>query len=214
MALTKNTPVFYALKQFKYLLNNWAHDSFVRFSIRRSRNDLKIIIGSAATKQEGWISTNYPSLDLTDDTTFSVLFSTATVSNFLAEHVWEHLSPDEAAKACQNCFAYLKSGGILRIAVPDGLHPDPAYIEHVRPGGSGPGSDDHKALYTYETLSGLLESAGFEIRLLEWFDEQGNFHHEEWDVRNGFIMRSTRFDQRNQINPTAYTSLIVDARRP
>jgi predicted SAM-dependent methyltransferase len=188
--------------------------TLVKRAIRRFRNDLKIIIGSAATKQESWISTDYPLLDLTDEATFLALFPVGSVNNFFAEHVWEHLSPKEGAKACQNCFAYLKRGGVLRLAVPDGLHPDPSYIEYVRPGGSGPGSDDHKVLYNYETLSCLLLSAGFKIRLLEWFDEHGNFHHEEWDVRDGFVVRSTRFDQRNKINKTAYTSLIIDAQKP
>jgi predicted SAM-dependent methyltransferase len=50
--------------------------------------------------------------------------------------------------------------------------------------------------------------------LLEYFDEQGEFHHEEWNAEEGFIKRSTRFDPRNTTNPTAYTSLIVDARKP
>ena len=66
-------------------------------------------------------------------------------------------------------------------------------------------------MYDYRTLSALLEKVEFRVRLLEWFDEQGKFHHKDWDVAEGFIMRSTRFDPRNSTNPTAYTSLIVDA---
>ena len=99
----------------------------------------------------------------------------------------------------------------MRIAVPDGLHPDPAYIDQVKPGGSGSGSDDHKVLYTYKTLSKLLESVGFEIRLLEYFDEEGKFHYSEWSPDDGMIRRSSRFDQRNTVVPNAYTSLILDA---
>jgi len=174
----------------------------------------KIIVGSASTQQEGWLSTNYPTLDLADDRTFAALTGTGTVANFLAEHVWEHLSPEDAARACGNCFAYLKPGGVLRIAVPDGLHTDADYIAQVKPGGYGPGADDHKVLYDYRTLSALLEQAGFKIRLLEWFDEQGRFHHEDWDAADGFVMRSTSNDQRNRENPTAYTSLIIDAIKP
>ena len=60
----------------------------------------------------------------------------------------------------------------------------------------------------------LLENAGYKVRLLEWFDEQGKFHHEDWNAKDGFVMRSTRFDQRNRTNPTAYTSLIIDASKP
>lgn len=45
-------------------------------------------------------------------------------------------------------------------------------------------------------------------------NEIKKFHHEDWDVEKGFIMRSTRFDQRNRANPTAYTSLIIDTSKP
>ena len=183
-------------------------------TIRRLRGNLKIIVGSASTKEKGWISTDYPLLDLTDDRTFAVLFDSDSVGNFLAEHVWEHLSQEDGAKACSNCFVYLKQGGLLRIAVPDGFHPDSDYIAQVKPGGYGPGADDHKVLYNYRTLSTLLESSGYKVRLLEWFDEQGKFHHENWDVEGGFIKRSTRFDPRNMDSPTAYTSLIIDASKP
>jgi predicted SAM-dependent methyltransferase/GT2 family glycosyltransferase len=183
-------------------------------AIRRMRNNLKIIVGASATKQEGWISTEYPLLDLTDAHSFAALFDPGSVSNFLAEHVWEHLSLEDGAKACRNCFVYLRQGGLLRIAVPEGLHPDPDYIAQVKPGGYGAGADDHKVLYDYRTLSALLENAGYKVRLLEWFDEQGKFHHVDWDVKEGFVERSTRFDQRNRVNPTAYTSLIIDAVKP
>ena len=67
----------------------------------------------------------------------------------LAEHVWEHLDCFAAIVAAQNCFKYLKPGGYIRVAVPDGWHPDKDYIDYVKPGGWGAGSDDHHVLYTY-----------------------------------------------------------------
>jgi hypothetical protein len=54
-------------------------------------------------------------LDLTEINTFYALFSPATVNNFFAEHVWEHLTYDEGVKAFTNCFAFLKSG--LRFSI-------------------------------------------------------------------------------------------------
>ena len=129
----------------------------------------------------------------------------------LAEHVWEHLVPEDSAAAARNLHVLLRPGGYLRIAVPDGYHPDPAYREYARPGGSGEGSDDHKVFYTHETLREVFAQAGFEIRLLEWFDANGKFHSQSWRAEDGMIERSTRFDARNRTNPTAYTSLILDA---
>lgn len=192
----------------------WKEKFRVWGQVRQHRENLRIIVGAASTQQAGWISTNYPVLDLTIDRTFAVLFDSGSVSNILVEHVWEHLSLEDGAKASRNCYVYLKQGGLLRIAVPDGFHPDADYIAQVKPGGYGPGADDHKVLYNYQTLSALLENAGYKIKLLEWFDEQGKFHHENWDVEGGFIKRSTRFDPRNSANPTAYTSLIIDASKP
>jgi predicted SAM-dependent methyltransferase/GT2 family glycosyltransferase len=204
----------YVARKFKRALKMRMERLQMAKAIRRLRGNLKIIVGSASTKQEGWISTDYPILDLTDDRTFAALFDSGSVDNFLAEHVWEHLSQECGARACSNCFVYLKPGGLLRIAVPDGFHSDADYIAQVKPGGYGSGADDHKILYNYRTLSALLENAGYKVRLLEWFDEQGKFHNEDWDVEKGFIERSTRFDSRNRDNPTAYTSLIIDASKP
>jgi len=115
-------------------------------AIGRSRGDRKIIAGSAATTQAGWVSADYPLLDLTDARTFAAIIDSRSVSNFLAEHVWEYLSPEDGVRAGANCFKVLKQGGALRIAVPDGFHPDAEYIAQVRSDGSGAGEKDHKVL--------------------------------------------------------------------
>jgi len=174
----------------------------------------KIIVGASDTQYEGWVATNKEILDLLVERDWADCFKPNSLDAILAEHVWEHLSLGDGAKAVTNCFTYLKQGGLLRVAVPDGFHSDADYIAQVKPGGYGPGADDHKVLYNYRTLSALLENAGYKVRLLEWFDEQGNFHHEDWNAVDGFVMRSTRFDQRNKDKPTAYTSLIIDASKP
>lgn len=200
--------------RLKNVMRSWKAKVRLRLKVWQFRKKLRIIVGAASTQQVGWLSTDYPLLDLTDARTFASIFAAGSIGHILAEHVWEHLSPEDSARACRNCFKYLKRGGLLRIAVPDGFHPDADYIDHVKPGGCGPGADDHKVLFIYRTLSTMLENAGFKTRLLEWFDEQGKFHHENWDVEDGLIRRSTRFDPRNQTNPTAYTSLIIDASKP
>jgi hypothetical protein len=64
-----------------------------------------------------------------------------------AEHVWEHLMPEQGATAARICHRFLRPGGYVRVAVPDGLHPDPKYVEWVRPGGSGLGAWDHTVLH-------------------------------------------------------------------
>jgi predicted SAM-dependent methyltransferase len=135
------------------------------------------------------------------------------VAALLAEHVWEHFTHEDAQLAARNCFEFLATGGYLRVAVPDGFHPSATYIEQVRPGGPGAGSEDHKQLYTYVTLKQLFEEAGFRVELLEYFDETGAFHHSPWDPALGKITRSRDFDARNQGGVLNYTSIILDARK-
>ncbi len=185
----------------------------LRRALRERQSDLRIIIGASGSAFPGWVATEYPLVNVADKRSLEEFFAPASVQAILAEHVWEHLTPEQARAGARNAYWLLKSGGYLRIAVPDGLHPAKEYVESVKPGGHGAGSDDHKVLYTNESLVRLLEGAGFRTALLEWFDESGRFHFQEWDPAMGHVLRSTRFDDRNRTNPTAYTSLIADARK-
>ncbi len=179
----------------------------------KGRGDIKLVIGSGGSNFEGWVSTDLHILDATKEANWRLLFKKDSITSILAEHVWEHLDDIEAEKALKNCHMYLKKGGHIRIAVPDGYHPDKSYIENVRPGGVGPGSDTHRKLYNYMTLSDLLRRAGFKVKLLEYWDEEGRFHHEAWRKEDGFIQRSMENDRRNVVKPLSYTSLIVDGRK-
>jgi len=167
--------------------------------------ETKIIIGAANTKYNNWLPTNKELFNVTDPS-----YHWENVSNFLAEHVWEHLSEEDGYKASTNCFNFLKSSGRLRIAVPDGYKPDPNYIDWVKVGGGGKAGNDHKSLYNYQTLSKQLDSVGFKINLLEWYDENGQFHYQDWNSEEGHISRSMNHDHRNKENPLSYTSLILN----
>jgi predicted SAM-dependent methyltransferase len=180
----------------------------------RSGKPLRIDAGSCGMCPQGWIETDIEFLNLLDPRDWSRFFSKDSIEAILAEHVWEHLTPTEGATAARRCFEYLAPGGWLRIAVPDGMHPDPAYLEQVREGGTGFGAADHKVLYTHTSLSSMLIDAGFEVDLLEYFDEGGSFHFGDWNPEDGMIRRSSRFDPRNRGHELKYTSLIVDARKP
>ena len=174
----------------------------------------RIIIGSSGTRFDGWIATDRDVLDLLREDTWMSYFPHDSLDAILAEHVWEHLTADGAFTAAQVCRRFLKPGGYLRVAVPDGFHPDPAYVASVRPGGSGSGAMDHKVLYDYVSFRKLFADAGFEVRLREYFDERGEFHFDEWDPQDGMIQRSKRFDERNSAAQLAYTSVILDAFKP
>lgn len=175
----------------------------------------RIALGSGGLDQDpGWVGTDRDDLDITERAAFARLWKPGSRLAFLAEHVWEHLTPAQATAASAHCFEFLRPGGRLRLAVPDGNFPSASYIEHVRPGGSGPGADDHKVLWTRRSLAAMLAGVGFDVRPLEWWDDNGVFQAEPWSPADGKIVRSKAFDPRNQAGELAYTSLILDGIKP
>jgi predicted SAM-dependent methyltransferase len=190
-------------------------DRRVQSRLRRRAESapLRIVIGAGGLDEPGWIATDIGSLDLLNPAHWEACLRKGSVDAMLAEHVWEHLSPEEGLEAARRCHEYLKPSGYLRVAVPDAFFPDAGYLEHVRPGGSGSGADDHKVLYTYLTLSEVFRSAGFRVELLEYHDAEGRFHHVDWDPGRGRIHRSMRFDERNRDGVLRYTSIILDAHK-
>lgn len=183
----------------------------------QQHKSIRVIIGASSQEYPGWIRTQENDLSLLRREDWAARFSPGSIDRLLAEHVWEHLDPKDAAIAARIVFDYLRPGGWLRLAVPDGLFPDEAYQRLVQVGGPGPvdhPAASHKIVYDYRTLPAVFEEAGFEVRMLEWWDENGNFHAESWDERDGFIYRSARFDHRNRDGEYRFTSLIIDAVRP
>ena len=193
----------------------WLSIPFERLSFRRliKVKPLRIIVGASGGSQKGWVSSEIYILDLLKPNGWKRYFANNSIDAILAEHVWEHLTKEGGAIAAKTCFQYLKHGGYLRVAVPDGLHPDPKYIEYVTPKPYGPSGRylDHKALYVYKSFKEIFESAGFKVELLEYFDEFGKFHYKEWDPDRGIVFRTKRFDSRNKNSNLNTTSILLDA---
>nr|WP_294870721.1 hypothetical protein [uncultured Pedobacter sp.] len=181
----------------------------LKAKIKNSTGKLQIIIGAHTTDYKDWLPTNIENLNLLEISSFDNLFGDKKADRFLAEHVFEHISYDDAIIALKNCNKYLKKGGVVRIAVPDGFHPNPDYINMVKPGGHGEGAHDHKLLYDHKTLSKAFEESGYRVNLLEYYDENGKFHFNEWDSKDGHVIRSKRYDKRFN-EPLGYSSLIVE----
>jgi len=175
-----------------------------------AQNPPYLVIGGAGkTRYEGWIATDKPGLDITNPADWQRFFAPQSVRRVLAEHVMEHLTTDQLRQFLHAVRPYLTHDAGIRIAVPDGFHPDPTYIEHVRPGGSGDGAKDHKVLYNYEMLANEVQQAGFVCELLEYHDAAGQFHKTEWHAADGFVER-TRGTRTIGDKKFPYSSLIVD----
>jgi len=197
-----------------FSVNNLIERLEKKIQHRRIIRAKKIIVGSPPMDCPGWQVTDQLTLDVTVRDDFARFWKPDSRHVFFAEHVWEHLERDAVATANTNCFEYLKEGGRLRLAVPDGFHPDPDYIANVTPGGRGPGAEDHKILYDYLSLSRELRQTGFKVELLEYWDENRCFYARNWSEDYGVVRRSSQYDSRNFSQPLMYTSLIIDAFKP
>lgn len=177
---------------------------------------MRVIIGAGKTTLDGWVSTQESELNLLKRTDFEKMFSAERPQALLAEHVWEHMTLEEGCLAAKNCFDYLTDGGYLRVAVPDKNFRNEWYQNMVKVGGNGdPGHPafTHKIVYDYRTFAQVFKQAGFEVELLEWCDENGDFHYKYWNEEDGRIGRSLRFDTRNKDGKLGMVSIILDAKK-
>ncbi|KAA0549823.1 SAM-dependent methyltransferase [Bacillus sp. BGMRC 2118] len=178
-------------------------------------NHIRIVVGAGEyNNNPGWLHTQEDELNLLDDTTWIDRFSKNSIHAILAEHVWEHLTYEEGIEAAKVCYQFLKPNGYLRCAVPDGFFQDEAYQNMVKVGGPGPKghpAESHKIVHTYKTITTMFEIAGYTVHLLEYCDEEGKFHQNDWEGKEGVIFRSKKYDPRNQGNEIAFPSLIIDA---
>lgn len=178
---------------------------------------MKIVVGSGQTNYDGWITTQESELNLISNSNWDGLFGIDTIDTILAEHVWEHMTYSEGILAAENCYKYLKPGGYIRCAVPDKNFRNEWYQNMVQIGGPGPSDHPaatHKIVYDYITLKSVFESAGFEVTLLEYCDENGDFHFNYWNENDGEIGRSFRYDTRNSMDKIGMVSIIIDAKKP
>ena len=184
----------------------------------KNKEELRIVIGAGEyNNNPGWIHTQEEELNLLKEEQWEEKFLPNSITALLAEHIWEHLTYEQGVEAAKRCLKYLKPGGYIRCGVPDGFFPVEEYQNIVKVGGPGPADHpaaSHKVLYNYNLLQQLFEEAGFKVNLLEYCDEGGVFHAEDWDENQGLIFRSFRFDPRNQNGELKCVSLIIDAVKP
>ncbi len=203
-------PVRRAIKTVKYRWRRY------RIIAAVARGDpLRIIVGAAETWQEGWYATNEDWLDITSARDWHAVFKgKRIITHVLAEHVFEHLSYEECRVALGHIRGHMKAGGRIRVAVPDGYHPDGNYLSHVGIGGIGDDAADHKQLLTVDTLSALMLEAGFRPHHVEGYDSHGSLIRNEYSADDGFVHRSRANAAPGDGNAWGFvdadTSLIVD----
>lgn len=180
-----------------------------------NQNEIKLVIGAGEyNNNPDWLHTQEEEINLLDEKTWQNKFDNNSITTILAEHIWEHLTYEEGIEAAKICFKYLKHSGYIRCAVPDGYFPDKSYQHIVQVGGPGPidhPAASHKIVHNYKTLTRMFETAGFQVKLLEYCNEEGDFHENYWDGVDGVIFRSKKYDPRNHGDKLIFPSLIIDA---
>lgn len=151
----------------------------------------RVIVGAGPHKREGWLATDIAQLNIAEEASWQRLFDPGSVDRLLAEHVLEHLSLRELHAALNNIYRYLKPGGQIRLAVPDAFHPSRYYYNLVKPGGWET-PYEHMLFLEHELLTRIGQEAGFEVHLLEYFDESGIFHSTDYSSEDGVIQRCAR----------------------
>lgn len=179
----------------------------------KTHSEILLNVGAGKSKYKNWFATDITTLDITKETDFEKYFRNKKIDKILAEHVLEHLSNEDLEKMTKNFYKYTSQGAVIRIAVPDGFHVDKNYIDRVKPGGFGEGAHDHKNLFNYKTLTDVFEKTGFKAKLIEYWDENGEFHSSYENNDDGYIERSFINDERNKDGKPNYTSLIIDFRK-
>lgn len=97
-------------------------------------------------------------------------FLDGDVDELLARQSFEHISLTEADEALREVRRVLKSGGLLRLSVPDhdesfdllARTGNKFYARHLMGPRKGPGGY-HMLSYTLQALRGLVEASGFEF---------------------------------------------------
>lgn len=126
------------------------------------------------------------------------------------------MTKEEGIIAAKHCYDFLRDGGYIRVAVPDVDFRNDWYQNLVKVG--GPGSVEHPAythniVYDYKNLVDVFKKVGFEVELLDYCDEEGDFHYKYWNEQDGRIGRSFRFDTRNSLEKLSMVSIIIDAKK-
>ena len=155
--------------------------------LSKTSGSVRLSVGSAGHCLRDWLCTERASLDLFTMKDWTV-FRRTGIDIVFSEHVLEHMTPLQVRKIAALAFLFVKPGGRVRTAVPDGYRPDPEYQRYVQAGGTPSGSgQNHMAVWTKDTLPPLFEDVGFSI-----------IHLEHWNLNGLFFQNATAYDRENE----------------
>ena len=164
----------------KYLLTMAAIPMERRRARRHlTRRSLRLHLGSSTNRIPGWVNVDLlrpgRRLDLYWDLRRPLPYPDGSVDAVFSEHLFEHLEFDDGIRLMTECRRVLRSGGIMRVGVPDLGRYVASYLEQdnlidtVRPGrptraialGEVFFLHGHRCMYDFQTMRVAMERAGF-----------------------------------------------------
>lgn len=165
--------------------NLWRNGKIKRYF--KTANESKLQIGFGNNSLPGWLNTGISYMESKHgaymDAGQPFPFPDASFNYVYSEHLFEHLTYQQAQNMLKESYRVLKPGGVIRIATPDlrfllGLYQDPEkplhkeYIAYTAKNGGLPSTAvyvinrfhtawGHQIIYDKETLSQALQQAGF-----------------------------------------------------
>lgn len=165
-------------------------------------NGLKLHIGAGDINLQGWVNIDgrkFQHTHLVSDGFSLEEFSDASIEQIYMCHVLEHFSFEEAKTLLSYFNTKLKSGGCIRLSVPDfdalvlaytANNKDLDIIKSALMGGQNYSYNFHKAVFNKASLSNLLESCGFDA-VSDW-NTIADFETTLGDWSNGTIYTPER----------------------
>ena len=168
---------------------------------------MKLHLGCGKTYIPGFVHVDlneYPHIDVISDVRYLSMFDDDSVDLVYASHVLEHFGRHETESILQEWYRVLKSGGVLRVAVPDFEAVIKAYhrwhdmnlIMGLLYGGQDYPLNFHHVGFDYKYLENMLKRVGFkEVRRYDWqetihrnIDDYSQSYLPHMDKENGLLM--------------------------
>lgn len=176
----------------------------------KGQNPTVLHLGSGGVEHKGELNVDIygTTSDLKLDLRQPLPFPENSIAHIYHEHLLEHLSLSDGFNLTKECFRVLRSGGVMRVGVPNaGGYIDSyrkrgnTYLRSYRP--KAP-TDliaimevfyfyGHRAAYDFETLALLCKSAGFQdVEEREWGDSSYRPDEDSLKRRSGTLYVEAR----------------------
>jgi predicted SAM-dependent methyltransferase len=168
---------------------------------------MKLHLGCGSKYLPGWVHIDvdaYPHVQIQHEISNLPMLTDGSADEIYACHVLEHYMRRDVRRVLTEWFRLLRSGGVLRVAVPDfgavaqhyKEHGDLTALHGLLFGNQGSLYNVHYAVYDEKSLTVVLESVGFiHIQRFDWkttdhasIDDFSQAHLPHMDKTNGLLM--------------------------